>query len=254
MFDPSKGFALRTGEGLSAFGAALGLAAGQAADALPFDFVNPKRPAPPRDTRKTRALAIAGGVVALLAVVGLARHSYLAKRQKVVSELQKRNEKLDKENKDLKNVQRRMKTINEWRGADINWLDQLAHLSNSLPGADRVYLTALRCNSGNGISLTGRLRDNRDISNFAKQQMALPGYEVLPRGTSPVRDQYGYGMQFRMDMLVLPKAEPIVQTSRVVGRPADDVAGRPEQPPRQNTGTPARQGTRRRPNQRRRTR
>ncbi len=254
MFDPSRGFALRMGEGLSAFGAALGLAAGQAADALPFDFVNPKRPAPPRDTRKTRALAIAGGVVVFLAVVGLARHSYLAKRQEVVSELQKRNKKLDEKNKGLKNVKRRMADIDTWQGADINWLDQLAHLSNSLPGADRVYLTALRCNSGNGISLTGRLRDNRDISNFAKQQMALPGYEVLPRGTSPARDQYGYGMQFRMDMVVLPKAEPIIQTSRAVGRPADDVAGRPEQRSSQGTGSPARRAPRRRPNQRRRTR
>ena len=255
LFDPSGPFGLARGQEACAFGAALGLAAGQAADALPFDFINPKQPAPPRDTRRTRALAIAAGAVLLVALLALARYAYLGGRGREVANLERDKRSLQARNKALKKLAKQTAAIEEWQGADINWLDQLAHLSNTMPGPEKLYLTSLRCSASNVIALGGRVRDNRDIAGFAAEQMERAGYKVDPKGTSPVRDHYGYGLQFNLDIRVSPKAEPVVQTEKVIGRPGDDSAGRGTEPTQQpNRGGSSRRTGRSRPDRRRRTR
>ena len=244
LFDPSAGFGLKYGRAISGFGAALGLAAGQAADALPFDFINPKRPAPPRDTRRTKTLAIAAGVMFLIGGVWLARHAYLGGRQTSLSKLKDANGKLVTENKQLKRLEKQVKALEDWRSKDVGWLDQLAHLSNTLPAAERVYLTSLQCNPSGVISISGRARDNRDLTAFQSEQMNREGYKIRPKGSSPIRDAYGYPVQFTLDIEVSPEAKPVIESETFIGRPSDDDAGRgrKEEPERPRTNSRRRTG------------
>ena len=223
LFDPSAGFALAGGPQVSAFGAALGLAAGQAADALPFDFLNPKRPSPPKDTRKIRAAAVIAAVVALIAAAVIVRSAYLSKRRDTIKSLASENEKLAKDNKQLKKLAGRVKLVQEWAGAQLDWIGQLAHLSNTLPGAENVYLDSIQCKPGR-ISLGGRAKDRQSISHFASELMAMSGYEVRPGATSSGPDAFGYNLRFGVEVLISPEAKPIIKASRPVGRPANDSA------------------------------
>ncbi len=234
LFDPSGGFSLARGPEVSAFGAALGLAAGQAAT-LPFDFLNPKRPAAPKDTRKVRAAAIVAGLVVLVGSGVLARSAYLGKGQAAFKRLYSENQEKEKQNKLLQRLQDRIELVDKWRAGQLDWLGQLAHLSNTLPGAEEVYFDSIVFKPGK-ISLAGRAKNRESVTRFQNELMEMPGYEVRPGATSTTRDpaDLGYSLKFDMEVVVSPEAEPIVTTSRPVGRPADDSAmegaRRPEGP------------------------
>jgi len=245
--DPAGGFALSGGSELSSFTAALGLASGEAGDALPFDFLNPKRPAPARDMRKIWAGAAAGAAVVLIGGIVLSRSICLGQRRDVVRALEAENAALVKDNARLKKLDQRVQTMQDWRESGLHCLDQLAHLSNMLPGAEHVYLERIHCTPGK-ITLSGRAKSREVISAFAKSVMNMPGYEVRPKSTKAANDKFGYTMHFELEVLVAPEAEPLVLTERPVGRPADDRAvADPElfSRGRQRTNRPNRSGRRR---------
>jgi len=253
LLDPAGGFGVSPGPTVSAFTAALGLAAGQATDALPFDFINPKRPRPPRDTRRLRAAAILTAVVVALGGGALARSVYLGRYRAEVSRLERHNRQLRKVNKAFEDLRGRVEAVEAWAAGDVNWLDQLAHLSNTLPPAQQVYLTSLRAlptgsrsisgRSRSGkvgpvgtLILSGRVKQGRILSGFATRLMNMPGYEVKPKGTSPVSDPLGYGTQFSLDVLVARDAKPVLRAGAHVGRPPDDMAGRQPRAPLRRPG------------------
>ncbi len=206
LFDPSDGFALRTVEATGAFGAALGLAAatGQQ-EPLPFDFINPKRPAPPRDTRRIKVMAAAAAVVVLLGAGAIGRMSYMDRRRADVKTLAGKNKTLLAANKKLKRLRRRVEAVEKWDNDRTGWLDQLTHLSRTLPKAKELYLTGLDFSPGKA-ALTGRVTDSATVSRFAKRLMDMPGYEVRPKGTGAVKDKFGYPMQFSLEVLISPQA------------------------------------------------
>lgn len=234
LFDPAGGFSLARGPEVSAFGAALGLAAEQVAE-LPFDFLNPKRPAPPRDTRKLRAAAALASVAVVIGGAVLARSAYLGGHRRTLAALDSENRKLKEHKKQLEKLRARIELIEEWRAGQLDWLGQLAHLSNTLPGAETAYLDSVTCKPGR-IALLGRTKDRQAIARFYKDIMAMSGYEVRPGATSAVADPFGYSLKFDMEVIISPKARPLVTTNRPVGRPGDDSAmqgpdqRRPEQP------------------------
>lgn len=225
LFDPSRGFAVAGGPETSGFGAALGLAAGQAGAAMPFDFLNPKRPALPRDMRKIWAAVAAAAVVLSVSGFLLARTVYLGRYDADIKASKTAKTKLLKTNKQLEKLQDRVHAVSSWMDEQLNWLDQLAHLSNTLPGAERVYLDSVKCSPGR-ILLVGRAKDRQSVSSFERGLMAMPGYKVRHGATGAVRDEYGYSLKFDLEILISPSARPQVTVERPVGRPADDGAMR----------------------------
>jgi len=205
LLDPARGFSIAPSEGLGGFGAALGLAAGEPAGALPFDFLNPKRPAQPRDTRKLRAAAIAGAAVVLMGAAALASSSYLAAQQAVVDKLDKEKRHLETEKSNLGKLQKCVRNADIWLKSESDWLDELRHLSEILPPAQEVYLTSLKCSPGK-VTLVGRVKNRQDALDFAERLMAIPGYEVRNKGTNPLRqDKFGYGLEFNFELLISPR-------------------------------------------------
>jgi len=203
LFDPAGGFGIAPSEGVSGFGAALGLAASQAEAALPFDFLNPKRPQVRRDTRSLRAAGIALAAAVVIGSAALAGHSYLSARRDVVAELKRQNDKLKAEKKALLALRRRLAVVDNWLKEDVDWLEQLRVLSATLPPAQEMYLTSLRCSPGR-IVIVGRVK-NRDVAmQLAEGLMARRGYQVRNKGVNSVRDRHGYGQEFKLEILIDP--------------------------------------------------
>jgi len=221
VFDPSGGFSVRSGADVSAFGAALGLVASADQD-VPFDFFNPKRPPKKRDVRKIKGMAIAAGVAALLLGTVVARSMFLSGRQEIVEKRSEQRKTLKAVNKQLKTAERRAEEIRRWQGAEIEWLDQLAHLANTLPGAKDLVLTGLQCR-GTKVTLAGKVKEPA-LARFSEALMKIAGYDALQKTKRPARDRH-YDKQFTMDVLISPGAKPIVTTTSPTGRPARPAMG-----------------------------
>ncbi|MCK4624931.1 MAG: pilus assembly protein PilM [Phycisphaerae bacterium] len=214
LLDPAGGFAVQTSEAASSFAAALGLASTDIrGESLPFDFINPKRPAPPKNTRRIRAIAAAAVIVVLLGTGALAGTSHISRLKTNVNTLTEKKKNLLRTNKSLKRLRKRVRAVETWADADYRWLGQLAHFSATLPEAKALYLTGLDCSPGK-VMLTGRVADSETVSRFAEKLMNMTGYEVRPKGTSAVRDKFGYAMQFRLEVLIAPDARDVITTSR----------------------------------------
>ena len=186
-----------------------------------------RQPMPCRSISSTpsarRLPKTAAAVVALVGAAVIVRSAYLSERRDTIKSLASENEKHTKANKQLKKLAGRVKLVQEWAGAQLDWIGQLAHLSNTLPGAENVYLDSIQCKPGR-ISLAGRAKDRQSISHFASELMAMSGYEVRPGATSSAPDAFGYNLRFGVEVLISPEAKPIIKASRPVGRPANDSA------------------------------
>jgi len=213
LLDVARGFAVSRDEAASAFAAALGLATGGAGEEMPFDFLNPKRPAPPVDTRRRNVLAVVAAAAVLLAGTMLAAKVHLNGRDRVLNDLRKIKRTREETNKGLKKLDDRVRNVKNWLNDDIDWLDQVAELSRSLPEAKDIYVDSLRCSpappkSGRRkkqrlgrIVLSGRVRDGGIVPQF-ERKLREPGYTINHKGTGPIRDKFGYGVKFNLDVMV----------------------------------------------------
>jgi len=227
LLDLTRGFAVRRQEAVSAFAAALGLAADTAAEAPPFDFLNPKRPAVPADRRRVRGLAIAAAAVFVLALGVLLTRMHLADRRRGLDQLRDRHADLKTANKDLKAIRKRVIDLRGWLDEETDWLEQIARLSRTLPEAREIYLSSLDCGPGPArrrggtrpgrIALVGRVRNSRTVGRFEEKLADRPGYTVSHKGTSPAPGD-AYGVNFSVDVLISGRA-------RATTRPARPPAG-----------------------------
>lgn len=151
LFDPT--LALGVGEQdaakLRAFSAVLGLAWGVSREGLlELDFLNPKRPLPPRLTlkRRLRVGGIAAGVLLVGAVAGLAADRI--QRGRELDALQKGNAELAAKVLAAADVQIRTLEAEDWREETrlSLWLNHLLDLSTSAvePGR-KMLVTSLSC-------------------------------------------------------------------------------------------------------------
>jgi Tfp pilus assembly PilM family ATPase len=217
LFDPAAGFAVARSPEVTAFGAVLGLTAHEQDEPFALDFLNPKRPVAPRDTRRIMVFAAGAAAAVLLLGTLLGRAAYVGAHTDVVAQLQNQNNELVKRNKDLKVYDKRLADITNWRGDNVDWLDQLACLTNLLPPPEEVCLSKLDC-VGNQVHMEGRVRDPRVLSGDFAQAMAQAGFEVknINQKNPVVNDPSGYQQQFSLDVLIPAKAKPVLATSRPV--------------------------------------
>jgi Tfp pilus assembly PilM family ATPase len=205
---------------LSAAGLALGANDEQG---LPFDFLNPKRPAVLRDNRKVVLLL---GTVAAAAVIVfiLGLRTYLVNqrtktRQAVAAELADARKKRPL----YRQMKQQLATVEEWQRGGRDWLEQYAFLSAVLPPSEEIYITSFSVSGSGSIRLSVRARSGAVLAKLDKDLRAA-GYEVKPLAITPADEKYGYGFNSTVELDVPAKLRIDLSKVRSPPRPADDAS------------------------------
>jgi len=203
---------------------AIGLTLGLGDEAgLPFDFLNPKRPAVQRDMRRIRILAGVAAAIAL-GVFTWAVRSYLTeKHEKVRRTLAAELADAEKKLPIYRKMISQSKVVGDWAGGGHNWLEHYAYLSAILPPSEEVYLTSLSVSGTGVIHLSVQARSGEVLAKLDKQLRAA-GYDVKPVAITPGADRHGY--EFRSSVELVIPAKMTIDLSKVKSpaRPADDVS------------------------------
>lgn len=204
--------------------AAIGLALGvNDPNGLPFDFLNPKKPAVQRDMRRIKILAATAAVAAAVIFVwGL--HNYLNKsREKIEKQwAAKVAEAAKAEPRYLKMIAQR-KVVDDWISGKRNWLDHYAFLSAVLPPSEEVYITSLQISAQGAIRLAVQARSGEVLARLDKQLRAA-GYDVKPLAITPGADRNGYEFRSTVELAVPAKMKPDIAKVKPPARPADDAS------------------------------
>jgi Tfp pilus assembly PilM family ATPase len=213
--------------------AALGLALGVTdPHGLPFDFLNPKRPAVQRNMRRIRLLAAAtAGAVLLVSLLAVRSH-LLSKRENVYRQIQSEVVAAEKQRPLYRQMQQQSATIQSWINGGRDWLDHYAFLSAILPSSEDIYITSLSISSRGNIHLAVQARSGEILAAMDKQLRAA-GYQVKPLAIHPGSDKFGYPFRSTVELIVPPNLQIDLAKARPPARPADDTppAGS-DKPPR----------------------
>ncbi|MFM7817448.1 MAG: pilus assembly protein PilM [Verrucomicrobiota bacterium] len=204
--------------------APIGLALGVGdADGLPLDFVNPKRPAVPRDYRRLALLGGTAAVVVLLVGV-LGTRSWLLNRRNAV--LQAVNAELadaEKKRPVYQKLTRQTAVVEDWVRGERDWLDHYAYLTSVLPPSEEIYLGSIAVTGQNAIRLAVQARSGETLARLEKQLVAA-GYEVKPIAITPGADRFGYEFRSNVEVLVPAKLKIDLHKVKPSARPIDDVS------------------------------
>ena len=204
--------------------ATIGLALGvHDASGLPFDFLNPKRPAIQRDLRRIRMLAgIAAAAALFVAGLGVRQiliHRRLTIQQAVDAELADAKSKLPIYQKMI----RQAATVAGWEKGGRNWLEHYAYLSAILPASEEVYITSLTISAQGVIRLSAQARSGAILAKLDKQ-LREAGYGVKPLAIAPGADRHGYEFRSSVELLVPDKMKIDLSKVKSPARPADDAS------------------------------
>tara|TARA_Y100001934_G_scaffold98656_1_gene121479 strand:+ start:15541 stop:17181 length:1641 start_codon:yes stop_codon:yes gene_type:complete len=223
LFDPKR-LDIPDDSAKAACGAmsAIGLAEGAAcSEGLRFDFLNPKKPRPPRDLGKIKLISGITGVILLIALLFGIRSSLVNKRLKVYDDLTAESAKIEKHNKIFRQMKLQAATLKKWERAGRDWLDDYAHVSAALPPAKDVYVSSFTIGRGGTIRLGVQAKSGEIISRLDKQLRAA-GYDVKPIAINPASDRYGYNFRSAVELRLTSKAIPNLGTNLPPARPTDD--------------------------------
>lgn len=206
---------------------AIGLALGCGDEGgLPFDFLNPKKPAVQRDMRRIRILAGAAAAVAMVIFTLAIRQHLINRHQKVLTQLQTQLSNEDKQKKTFQAMVRHSSAVRDWTDGGRNWLDHYAYLSAVLPASEEVYITSLAV-SGNGlIRLSVQAHSGETLAKLDKQLRAA-GYDVKPLAITPGADRHGYEFRSTVELIIPPKQVIDLSKLKTPSRPADDISLEP---------------------------
>lgn len=206
----------------SAFVSALGLAIGHAAaGGVPFDFLNPKKPIPERDARKTRIVVATTGVIVLLLAAVVARAVVLGRLRANVVALRIEYKNLNKTVKSVKKDADRVVAMEKWIGQGHNWLDHWAYISSLLPSARDIYLTKLSTGQDGAINFTVKATSSEVITELNKK-LAQAGYTYKPSQIKSGTDKYGYIYSTTVRALADKNVNIDLANIKPALRPADD--------------------------------
>jgi hypothetical protein len=192
-------------------------------DGLPFDFLNPKKPAVQRDYRKIRALAIAAGVVLLLVVTLGVRSHLIQKRLTAQKQLQAELDAIEKQRNTFRRMIQQARVVDDWVQGGKSWLTHYAYLSEILPPSEEVYVTSIAVGGNGTIRLTVQAQSGEILAKMEKQLRAA-GYEVKPVAITPGTDRFGYDFRSGMDLVVPAKLKIDLAKTKAPARPRDDAS------------------------------
>ncbi len=203
---------------------AIGLALGLSDDAgLPFDFLNPKRPAVQRDMRRIGILAAAAAAIALIVFTWAVRSHLMQKHETVRLQLAAELADAEKKLPIYKKMIAQSKTVNDWSAGGHNWLEHYAYLSAILPPSEEVYITSLSVSGTGAIRLSVQARSGEVLAKLDKQLRAA-GYDVKPLAITPGADRHGYEFRSSVELIVSDKMTIDLSKVKTPARPADDVS------------------------------
>jgi type IV pilus assembly protein PilM len=229
LIDPVSAFNLETESLERARGAiaAIGLALGFTDSAgLPFDFLDPKRPAVQRDMGRIRILASVAAVAALFLVLLVVRSQLTQRRMAVYREAQAALSEAEKKRAIYRSMHQQASTIDEWKREDRNWLDHYAYLSAILPPSEEVYITSYSTTPQGVIRLGVQARSGEILSKIDKQ-LRSAGYEIRPLAITPGADRHGYDFSSTVELIVPEKMTFDLAKVRPPSRPIDDASLEP---------------------------
>ena len=207
--------------------AAIGLALGCAdADGLPFDFLNPKRPAVQRDLRRVRILTGLALAAAFFLCVFAVRQWLLGNRQRTLDVVNAQVASAEKNRPSYRRMIQQATVANEWVRSERDWLNHYAYLTAVLPPSDEVFLTSLSVSGQGALRLAVRARSGEILAKLEKQLRAA-GYDVKPLAITPGADSNGYGFQSAVELLVPDKLKIDLSKVKPPARPADDASLEP---------------------------
>ena len=231
VFSPADALGLPTPSDASCFSAVLGLAMGER-EGDGFDFLDPRRPAVPRDTRPIRVAIISLACLAAVLAAVISGWVYLAgkaERVRLLADQVKQAEQYHTE--EVVPLAYRVSAIQDWDIQRIDWLDHWAQLSRLFPPATEAYIGALKTSVGGVMKFTVHAKSRETIDQLEKALAAVEGYKVKASRVDTRVDplQMGYDQESNMEVIVSPKAK-VVLTGEAPARPADDDPGGLRQP------------------------
>ena len=204
--------------------AGIGLALGFAdAEGLPFDFLNPKRPAVQRDLRRMKILAGLAAVAVLFLVVAGVRGWLVGRRQTVLDALTAEAVAAEKNRPAYRQMIGQAGVVNEWVKGERDWLLHYAYLTAVLPRSEEVFLTSLSVSGQGVLRLAVRAKSGAVLAKLEKQLRAA-GYEVKPLAITPGSDRTGYEFLSTVELVVPPKLKIDLTKVTPPERPADDAS------------------------------
>lgn len=188
---------------------------------MPFDFLNPKRPAVKRNMKRLRAIMAIAGVAALLISVVTVR-SYLIKQHlNVKAQTELELKEAEKKRPIYKAMIGQAASIKEWTGSAQNWLEHYAYLTAILPSSEEIYLTSLSVSGQGTIRMAVQARSGEILAKLDKQLRAA-GYDVKPIAITPGNDRFGYDFRTSVELIVPEKMKIDLAKVRAPARPPDD--------------------------------
>ena len=202
----------------------IGLALGVFDEAgLPFDFLNPKRPAVQRDLRRIRILAgIGAGIVGLLAVLTF-RQYLINRRLQILHTVEAELAEAKTKQPTYLKMIRQATTVTDWIQGGRNWLEHYAHLSALLPPAEEIYITSFSVNGSGGMHVSLQARSGEILAKL-DQQLRAAGYSSKPLPITPGADRFGYEFRSSVELIAPDKMKVDLTKQKTPGRPADDAS------------------------------
>jgi hypothetical protein len=205
---------------IGAIGLALGLNDEQG---LPFDFLNPKRPAPPRNMRRIRILAgVATAALCLIALLGL-RKLLIDRRTNVLNAATEELAQAEKQRPLYRTMIRQANVVSDWVRGGRNWLQHYAYLTSVLPPSDEIYLTSLTVDHQGIIRLAIQARSGETLARLNKH-LQDAGYGVKPFAINPGANRFGYEFRSNIELTPTPKLKIDLAKLKPLTRPVDDAS------------------------------
>lgn len=204
--------------------AGIGLALGFAdAGGLPFDFLNPKRPAVQRDLRRIKILAGLAAAAVLFLIVAGVRSWLIGQRQTVLDAVTAEAVTAEKQRPIYRQMIGQAGVVNDWVKGERDWLLHYAYLTAVLPRSEEVFLTSLAVSGQGLIRLAVRAKSGAVLAKLEKQLRAA-GYEVKPLAITPGSDKTGYEFLSTVELVVPAKLKIDLTKVTPPQRPADDAS------------------------------
>jgi Tfp pilus assembly PilM family ATPase len=203
---------------IAAIGLTLGLGDSRG---LPFDFLNPKRPAVQRDMGRIRILAGTAAVAAILVFTAAVRSYLINQRTQTNRNVAMELAEAEKHRPIYRKMIQQAAAIEDWAKGAPNWLDHYAYLSAVLPPSDEVYITSLAVSAQGVLRLSVQAQSGEILAKLDKQLRAA-GYDVKPIAITPGADRYGYEFRSNVELIVPEKLKIDLTKVKAPKRPADD--------------------------------
>jgi Tfp pilus assembly PilM family ATPase len=203
---------------------AIGLALGAGDEhGLPFDFLNPKRPAVQRNLRRIGLLSGAAAAVALLIALLGVRKVLIDKRMALFNAANAELSQAAKEEPSYRTLINHAAVVGDWVKGGKDWLQHYAYLASVLPPSEEIYLTSLAVDNQGNIRLSVQARSGETLAQLDKQLRAA-GYEVKPLAINPGADRFGYEFRSTVELAASPKIKIDLRKMKPVTRPVDDAS------------------------------